>query len=132
MSTRRQFLAGAAVLAGASVIKAVPAYAWDFALDKGIIYTDTQLGMWEGKQATHVPLVETNGMEATVITPHPMSEEHYIVRHTIVNENGEVVHSKTFSWKDDPMSKVVLKKKGKFVATSFCNLHDMWIKEFTM
>lgn len=132
MSTRRQFLAGAAMLAGASVVKAVPAFAWDFTMDKGIIYTDSQLGMWEGKQATHVPLVETNDMEVVVTTPHPMSEEHYIVRHTIVAENGEVVHSKTLTWKDDPISKAVLKKKGKYLATSFCNLHDMWVKEFML
>jgi superoxide reductase len=132
MSTRRQFLASAAVVAGASVIKAVPAYAWDFTMDKGIIYTEDQTGMWKGKQKLHVPIIDTKDMDVVITTPHPMSEEHYIVRHTIVAEDGEVVHAKTFSWKDDPVSKAVLKKKGKYIATSFCNLHDLWTKEFTL
>lgn len=132
MSTRRQFLAGAAVLAGASIVKAVPAYAWNFSMDKGLIYTDTQVGMWKGKEKTHVPIVDTKNLLVMLTTPHPMSKEHYIVRHTIVSENGEVVHAKTFTWKDDPVSKAALKKKGKYIATSFCNLHDMWVKEFTV
>ncbi|OBQ51497.1 desulfoferrodoxin family protein [Halodesulfovibrio spirochaetisodalis] len=132
MSTRRQFLAGAAMLAGVSVIKTVPAYAWDFTMDKGIVYTEDQTGMWKGKQKLHVPIIDTKDLDVVITTPHPMSEEHYIVRHTIVAEDGEVVHSKTFNWKEDPVSKAVLKKKGKYVATSFCNLHDLWIKEFTL
>jgi len=132
MSTRRQFLAGAAVLAGASVVRAVPAYAWDWSMDKGIIYTEKQLGMWKGKEILHVPIIDVKGKDVVVTTPHPMSEQHYIVRHTIVSESGEVVHAKTFNWTDDPISKAVLDKKGKYVATSFCNLHDMWVKEFTL
>lgn len=129
MSTRRQFLAGAAVLAGASVVKAVPAFAWDFTMDKGIIYTETQLGMWKGKQKLHVPIFDVKDMTVTITTPHPMSEPHYIVRHTLVDEKGEVVHAKTFNWKDDPVSTATVKKKGKYLATSFCNLHDMWVAE---
>ena len=132
MSTRRQFLAGAAMLAGASVLRAAPSFAWDFTMDKGIIYDETQLGMWKGKEGLHVPIIDTKGMEVEVTTPHPMSEPHYIVRHTIVAEDGEVVHAKTFNWKDMPVSKATLKKKGKYVATSFCNKHDMWVKEFTL
>ncbi|MCG8530378.1 MAG: desulfoferrodoxin [Desulfovibrionales bacterium] len=132
MSTRRQFLASAALLAGASTIRVVPACAWDFSMDKGIIYDENQLGMWKGKEALHVPLIEVKGLDVVVTTPHPMSEEHYIVRHTIVSETGEVVHAKTFNWKDLPTSKAVLKAKGKYVATSFCNEHDMWVKTFTV
>ncbi|SHJ04085.1 desulfoferrodoxin family protein [Halodesulfovibrio aestuarii] len=132
MTTRRQFLAGTAMVAGISVVRAVPAYAWHFAMEKGVIYTDDQPGMWKGKQNSHVPIVDTKGLDVVVTTPHPMSEQHYIVRHTIVAEDGEVVHAKTFNWKDDPVSKAVLKKKGKYVATSFCNLHDMWVKEFML
>lgn len=132
MSTRRQFLAGTALLAGVSVVKAVPAFAWDFTMDKGIIYMQDQQGMWEGKAKLHVPLIDTKDMEVVITTPHPMSEPHYIVRHTIVNDKGEVVHSKTFNWKDQPVSKAKLKEKGKYVATSFCNLHDLWVEEFTL
>lgn len=132
MGSRRQFLTGAAVLAGASVVKAVPAFAWDFTMDKGIVYTKDQQGMWEGKATSHVPIVDTKDLDVVITTPHPMSEPHYIVRHTIVDDKGKVVHSKTFTWKDQPVSKTKLEKKGKYVATSFCNLHDLWVKEFSL
>ena len=132
MKTRREFMQCTAVAAGAVVLAPLAAKARDFSMDKGILYNAKQAGMWRDVVKLHVPVVDVKGLDVVVTTPHSMSKEHYIVRHTIVDEMGNVAHAKTFMPTDTPISKAMLKKKGKYVATSFCNLHDMWVKEFTV
>lgn len=105
-------------------------------LPENIIYTKEKQGVWEGKAGGHVPLVDVkkagDSLVLNVETSHGMSEEHYIVRHTIVNACGQVLGAKTFHWKDDPVSehKIELppgdKCKQLFVM-SYCNLHDLWL-----
>jgi len=131
MSTRRQFIAGAAIAAAGAVVCTLPARAAvpTFA---GVLYTAENPGHWAGKEKTHAPLVTVDGMSATVLTPHDISEKHFIVRHTVVAADGTVIGATTFTYKDTPMSTVKLPGKGVYYATSFCNLHDMWVTEFTV
>ncbi|MBE0649787.1 MAG: twin-arginine translocation signal domain-containing protein [Bacteroidales bacterium] len=99
----------------------------------GVIYTETDQGMWVGKASIHIPKITVSGGKVTMFTDHPMTEPHYIVRHTLVNELGVVIGSKTFMPSDPKaISTHTLPDnfKGKLYATSFCNRHDFWVKEF--
>ncbi len=101
----------------------------------GVIYTKKDQGRWDGKAASHVPQVTVAGIKVRLHTVHPMSEKHYIVRHTLVDESGGVLGSKTFFPTDvQPISNFELPTgfHGKLYATSFCNKHDFWINEFTV
>ena len=101
----------------------------------GVIYTNKDQGRWDGKAASHVPQVTVDGNKVKLHTIHPMSEKHYIVRHTLVDKSGKVLGSKTFFPTDiQPISNFELPAgfHGKFYATSFCNKHDFWVKEFTV
>lgn len=131
---RREFLKGALMTSGAfAVTTAFPhkSMASSTYLD-GIIYTKNNEGMWNGNSASHVPVIEMNGTHVKVITNHVMTQEHYIVRHTLVSQFGEVIGHKTFSPKDEKaISTFELPKgyKGILYATSFCNRHDLWLAE---
>lgn len=101
----------------------------------GIIYTNKDQGRWDGKAASHVPRITVDGSRVRLHTVHPMSEKHYIVRHTLVDKLGKVLGSKTFFPTDvQPISTFELPAgfHGKLYATSFCNKHDFWVKEFTV
>lgn len=131
MHTRRDFLkttaAVTSVLAVSSVTKAfaeAPPYT-------NIVYTAENPGKWDGKQGSHAPQVTITGSTVTAATKHPMSSAHYIVRHTLVLEDGTYVGAKTFTPTDTPESSYELPAgyKGKIYVTSFCNLHDFWLTE---
>jgi superoxide reductase len=133
MQDRRDFLkttAAASLIAISSFPQ--PAAAADMKF-KNIIYTQEDPGRWEGKQGVHVPQVKVTGSKVSVVTKHPMSNEHFIVRHTLVLANGAYVGSKVFTPADKPESEYTLPAgyKGKFYVTSFCNLHDFWLAEAT-
>jgi superoxide reductase len=134
MHNRRDFLKTTAVTASLVAIGSLPqpAAAADMKF-KNIIYTKEDPGRWEGKQGTHVPQVTINGSKVAVVTNHPMSKEHFIVRHTLVLADGAYIGSKTFTAADKPESEYALPAgyKGKFYVTSFCNLHDFWLAEAT-
>ena len=134
MKDRRDFLKTTAATASLLAISSFPrpAAAADLKF-KNIIYTQDDPGRWEGKQRTHVPQVKVTGFKVAVVTNHPMSKEHFIVRHTLVLDNGTYVGSKTFTPTDKPESEYELPAgyKGKFYVTSFCNLHDFWLAEVT-
>jgi superoxide reductase len=131
---RRTFLSSA--LAGAAGIAIAPRMAG--AADKpdltNVIFTETDPGHWKSVEKLHVPLVEIQGRQISVTTPHPMSEAHYIVSHTVVLEGGNLLGRKTFNWKDSPTSKHELPAgyKGKITVTSTCNQHDWWLKELSV
>ncbi|MCA9733382.1 hypothetical protein KC799_14690 [candidate division KSB1 bacterium] len=95
----------------------------------GIIYTKDMPGKWEKKVKSHAPVVSVEGDKITLETVHGMSEEHYIVRHTLVTDKGEVVGEKTFYPVDEEaVSTFKLPADAKVLyATSFCNKHDFWI-----
>ena len=134
MQNRRDFLKTTAATASLLAVSSLPqrAVAADVKF-QNIIYTQDDPGRWEGKQRAHVPQVTVTGSKVAVVTNHPMSEEHFIVRHTLVLANGTYVGSKTFTPADKPQSEYELPAgyKGKFYVTSFCNLHDFWLAEVT-
>jgi superoxide reductase len=95
-----------------------------------VLFTEDNRGHWKGMEEHHVPVVQIKGDKITIRTPHPMSEAHYIVSHTVVLADGKFIDRKTFSWKDQPVSEHSLPAayRGSATVTSTCNLHDIWIK----
>jgi superoxide reductase len=140
MSNRRTFLKSSlAVAAGMAVGQISPVSADSASFPGGIVYTSQNPGKWSKKVGGHVPNVNVEGNKVTVTTTHGMTDEHYIVRHTIVSGNGDVLGEKTFSPSDaeaksvfelpDAHSKYVWDTTTRY-ATSFCNKHDLWVTEF--
>lgn len=128
---RRTFLN--ATLATAAVAAATPrlAHAADDMSWNNVVFTESDPGHWKAVEKLHVPEVQVDGGQLTITTPHPMSEPHYIVSHTVVLGDGTFVSRKTFNWKDKPVSqhKLPAGYKGMVVVTSTCNLHDWWVKQ---
>ena len=132
MSERRDFLkASLALAAGVAASSTSSSFASTGSFPAGVVYTSANPGKWSAK----APVVTKNGKTLTVATKHPMSEIHYIVRHTLVAENGTVVGAMTFDPEDkEAVSTYELPNDSgsKVYATSFCNLHDFWVTEFTL
>ena len=134
MSNRRKFLkTSLALSAGVVALSDAPTFATVGGYPDGIIYTKDNQGKWEGKSDSHAPIVKINGDKITVETKHGMSEKHYIVRHTVVSETGEVLGEKTFypSDKKAISTFTVKRKQTVLYATSFCNKHDLWVTKFS-
>ncbi len=133
---RRDFLktgvASVAVASGAAFASVGSAFAAESTSYAGVVYSKEQQGQWEGKAGSHAPQVKVEGGKVSLVTIHPMTEEHFIVRHTLVLSDGKVAGGTTFSPADTPESSFDLPKgyKGKACATSFCNKHDLWVTEF--
>lgn len=135
MTTRRNFLKGSmALAAGAAFSGAGQVFAGD-GFPAGIIYTQHNPGKWVKKVGSHAPKVSVQGRKVTILTAHPMSAKHYIVRHTLVSSDGKVLGAKTFYPTDKTaVSTYELSANAgkKFYATSFCNLHDFWVTKFSV
>lgn len=132
MTTRRDFMKG---MAAAAAIMAVSSSRESHAANypaTGIVYTAANPGQWDKKAASHAPKITRTGDDVAIETPHPMSVEHFIVRHTLVLADGKVVGAHTFQ-PSAPSATSTLRLpegyKGKFYATSFCNKHDLWVSE---
>jgi len=136
MIDRREFLKTTAVAASAvAVASGAKVFASETAVSHaGIVYTEPQQGQWEGKAGSHAPKVTVADGKVSVVTEHPMTEPHFIVRHTVVLADGKVIGGKNFSHTDKAESSFDLPAgyKGKACATSFCNMHDLWVTEFTV
>ncbi|WP_027178632.1 desulfoferrodoxin family protein [Maridesulfovibrio bastinii] len=137
MISRRSFISSCAVgLTGVALLEKKSFAGSSAVYPDHIIYTADKPGMWEKKVALHVPEVEVEGDKIIVTNAHPMTEDHYIVRHTIVSEDGVVLGGHTFSNKDKKaVSEFSIPEdmRGKkMYATSFCNLHDFWVAEFKL
>jgi superoxide reductase len=133
VSSRRDFIKGSLALAGAAVVgSSVRAQAATF--PAGLIYTKDVPGRWAGKEGAHAPVVTVDGGKLKIVTPHPMSPEHFIVKHTLLTPDGKFLGEKTFTAADKPESTYDLPAgfTGAVWATSFCNLHDLWLTEFTV
>jgi superoxide reductase len=131
MQDRRDFLKTAAA-ASVLVFTAAPkAFAEGKGDNTNIIFTKENPARWAGKEGLHVPKVTVMGGKVMVITPHPMSAAHFIVRHSLVLADGTFVGAKTFTPADKPESSYDLPMgyKGKIFVSSFCNLHDFWLTE---
>lgn len=134
MNNRRNFIKTTLLVAGGLAITHPALAAKKGKLQaKGLIYTKDDVGMWEEKVASHAPIVEIKGNEVTLTTEHGMSDRHYIVRHTLVTESGEVLGTETF-YPEDPKAistyELPAGTKGILYASSFCNKHDFWVTEF--
>ena len=131
---RRTFLSTA--LAGGAGLVFLPttAKSAETANTENIIFTESEPGHWKDVEKLHVPIVKVEGYKITVTTPHPMSEAHHIVSHTVVLEGGKFLGRKTFSWQDKPVSEHMLPVgyKGSVSVTSTCNQHDWWLKTVTI
>ncbi len=125
----RAAVSGAAVAAGVGLAGSAEAAGngtWT-----NVVFTESDPGHFAKVEKLHVPLVVHEGGMLKVTTPHPMSEPHYIVSHTVVLEGGRFLSRKTFNWKDKPVSehKLPAGYKGRVTVTSTCNLHDWWVKD---
>ncbi len=140
MSNRRAFLkASLAVAVGLFVSRISPVSASPASLPNGIVYTRENPGKWSKKVNGHIPNVKVEGNKAIVTTTHGMTDEHYIVRHTLVSKNGDVLGENTFNPSDTEAKSVfeLPDTASKYAwdsitlyATSFCNKHDLWVTEF--
>ena len=132
MHDRRDFLKTTAVAASVLAISSVPqAFAAGTAMYTNIIYTKDNPGRWADVVKTHSPEVTVTGSKVAVVTKHPMSDKHFIVRHTLVLGDGTYIGATTFTPADKPEYSYELPAgfKGKFYVTSFCNQHDFWLVE---
>jgi len=131
MTDRRQFLKSSLALsaAAATTMPFAQAHAANTNMASGVVYSTDNPGKWSNKAGSHAPAVKIEGDHVNIQTNHGMTEAHYIVRHTLVTESGEVVGAKTFSPKDKLAVSSFKLPKGakKLYATSFCNKHDLWI-----
>ncbi len=133
MKTRREFLKSSLFATSAMVFGTSTAASASAQSFSGIIYTKSNPGKWREKVGSHAPQISVIGSKVTIITGHPMSQEHYIVRHTLVLEDGTVLGAKTFYPPKDTKALSTFELpagyKAKYYATSFCNLHDFWVTE---
>ncbi len=132
MASRRDFIKGSVAAAAAAAMgSASQAFAGTQAFP-GIIYTKENPGKWAGKAGSHAPKVKIKGGKVEVFTKHGMSKAHFIVRHSVVLEDGMVAGTATFYPSDEKAISIhELPKgyRGKVYVTSFCNLHDLWLVE---
>lgn len=139
MNNRRNFLKKSAIAASGLLI-ARPVLAANSKMMKshsfpGVIYTEKDPGRWKALVKIHVPIITVKGNQVTIFTNHPMTKSHYIVKHTLVDDKGMVLGDKTFQPTDPKaISTHSLPRgfHGTLYATSFCNLHDFWLKEFSV
>ena len=132
MKGRREFLKGSLVFAGAVIVgSAMPGQAAS-PFPVALIYTKEAPGRWAGKEGAHAPKVTVEGRNVKVGTSHPMTQKHFIVKHTLVTAEGKFIGEKTFA-NTDPSAESSYELpegfKGALWATSFCNLHDLWLTE---
>ena len=133
MKERRSFLKASLFLAGAAAFARPGRAAAKSAMPVGVVYTEADQGKWEGKAGSHAPKVSVEELKVGIVTKHPMSEKHFIVRHTLVAADGTVIGAKTFFPADaEASSSFEAPAAGTYYATSFCNLHDLWVTVITI
>ncbi|HIC44797.1 MAG TPA: twin-arginine translocation signal domain-containing protein [Sulfurimonas sp.] len=134
MNNRRDFMK-TSLVASAGLMAAVSTSIASSNTPKNIFaYSTANQGRWEGKAASHAPIITSEKGKITVETQHGMAEKHYIVKHSIITEEGEVLGENVFfpSDKQAISSYEIKGKHTKLYALSFCNLHDLWVTEFSV
>ena len=134
---RRRDLAKTAILGAAAAalpIAAVPGVALAAGPEENLVFSKDNPGHWAGKEATHTPVATAQGGVLTVRTPHPMTDDHFIVSHSVVLDGGKYLGRAVFTPKDQPVSTHMLPAgyKGKVTVTSTCNQHDFWMASITV
>jgi superoxide reductase len=132
MKGRREFLKGSLALAGAALAGRASEARAAISCQAGLVYTQDAPGRWEGKQGTHAPKITVSGRKVTIVTPHPMTAPHYIVKHSLLKGDGAVLGEKTFA-NTDPAAESTHELPegfaGRLLAVSVCNVHDLWVSE---
>jgi len=98
----------------------------------GLVYTQDNPGRWANVVILHTPIVTMDAGRIKIVTPHPMTEKHYIVKHVLLTEDGLVLGEKTFAHTDADAESHYGMIEGfhaNLWATSFCNIHDLWLVE---
>ena len=132
---RREFAKSAILGVVAASAMPVATRAEGADLYKNVVFTEADPGHWSPQiEKLHIPDTTVAGGKLTIKTPHPMSEAHYIVSHTVVLADGTFVSRKTFTYKDEPVSEHALPAgySGKVTVTSTCNQHDWWAKSVSV
>lgn len=133
MKNRRDFMKTSLVAsAGILAASVSPASAADNTKANIFAYSKKNPGRWAGKEGSHAPVVTVEGDKITIETKHGMSEGHYIVKHSLVTNTGEVLGENFFFPTDKKAISTFMIKGGheELYALSFCNLHDLWVTEF--
>jgi superoxide reductase len=130
----RRDLAKSVLLGATAVALPVAARAAEGGSYMNVVFTKDNPAHWGGKEGAHVPTASVSGETLTVTTPHPMSDAHFIVSHTVVLDGGKYLSRATFTSKDQPVSTHTLPAgyKGMVIVTSACNLHDLWMSTITV
>jgi superoxide reductase len=133
MKNRRDFLKSTAA-AGLLAATAIPALAKEGGVKNIFAYSAENPRRWDGKAGSHAPVVTVEDGKVSVETKHGMAPKHYIVKHAIVTPEGEVLGEQVF-FPEDKKALSTYEIKGKYpklYALSFCNLHDLWVSEFSI
>ena len=134
MNNRRDFMKTSFVASAAVMTAVMPSMAEENTPKNIFAYSKSNQGRWEGKAGSHAPVVTIEGSKISVETKHGMADTHYIVKHSIVTESGEVLGENVFFPSDKKaISTYEIKgKHTKLYALSFCNLHDLWVSEYSV
>lgn len=135
MKNRRDFMKSSlAVSAGVLAASVLPASAAENTKANIFAYSAANPGRWEGKAGSHAPVITIEGSKVTMETKHGMSETHYIVKHSLVTASGEVLGETVFFPTDKKAISTfeVTGHHKELYALSFCNLHDLWVTEFSL
>ncbi|HSF93861.1 MAG TPA: desulfoferrodoxin family protein [Thermohalobaculum sp.] len=134
MFLNRRLVLRAGLVGAASplVLNAAPARAEAVG---SVFYTSEHPGRWAGKEGGHAPMIERSASNIEITTGHEMNGYvHYIVKHTLLDENLNYVDELMFDpEKDSPVSQhSVASLEGTVYALSMCNKHDVWITAFKL
>ena len=128
---RRGFIRLSALGATAGIIAPTSVLASSSNMAGGVYYTKDAPGRWSKKVGGHLPTIEVSEKKIQVTTSHGMTGyEHYIIKHTILNDKFEFITENMFDPMKDkaPISQFDLGDyAGRIHVLSACNKHDTWL-----
>ncbi len=96
---------------------------------KPMILMEEKTDNWQGEK--HVPKITNDGNNITVDvgismgTPHPMTEEHWIMWIDLMCKD-DCYKRKFLKPGDEPKATFIVKETDGLWAREFCNLHGLW------
>ncbi|PHQ69486.1 MAG: hypothetical protein COB93_07915 [Sneathiella sp.] len=138
---RRQAMTVAGAAAAAALVIAAPSVALAREDLQGalrelagkVFYSADRPGRWKGKEKVHSPLIKVdkdgNDLLIRAATQHAMSDDHFIIKHILLDAKLNVLSEKLFDKIFDmPRSRFALNGySGRLYIVSVCNVHDNWI-----
>ena len=97
--------------------------------DQEMQLMEEQTADWKGEK--HVPKITIDGNKVTVDvgvsmgTPHPMTEEHWIMWIELICK-GNCYKRKFLNPGDEPKATFVVADTEGLIAREYCNLHGLW------